>query len=53
MFLFFLLLFFVLVIYIAIFFNSYSSKDDFMCYEKCDKVSCKYCTDFEQCNPNN
>jgi hypothetical protein len=27
-----------------------SKKDSFMCYEKCDRVSCQYCEDKEQCS---
>lgn len=41
--------FFIVMIYMAIFHNSYTSKLDFMHYEICDKVSCEYCMDREQC----
>lgn len=44
---------FILFIYCAIFHSGNISKKEMMCLEKCDKVSCKYCSDLEQCNIKN
>lgn len=33
-----------------IYFNSYVSRKEMMHFEKCDRISCKHCIDFEQCS---
>lgn len=44
---------FIFFIYCAIFHSGYVSKNEMMSFEKCDRTSCEYCVDLEQCNVRN